>query len=169
VKASLTTALVLAGALATGCGGQSARRGRSVGAGAHSSASTQPCRALTATDLASVGAAQPAHEEQLARGAGVHITCSTLFIDGAGGLILELTQSTGGARELARVREAARAQAGSVRPLPHLAAGFVAGSVLAFVHQGQLVTLKAGYSTSGTLQLSTGQLERLASTVAGHP
>jgi hypothetical protein len=167
VKASLTKALVLAGALATGCGGQNARRAGSAGAGVQNSPSTQPCRVLTASDLASVGAAQPAHEEQLARGAGVHVTCSTLFIDGAGGLILELTQSTGGARELTRAREAARAQAGSVRPLPHLAAGFVAGSVLAFLHRGQLVTLKAGYSTSGTLQLSTGQLERLASTIVG--
>jgi hypothetical protein len=168
VKTSLSTALVLAAALATSCGGQSARRADSVRSGLQSLPSDHPCRALTATDLTNVGAVLPAREEQLANGPAVHVTCSTLFIDGAGGLILELTQATGGARELARAREAARAQAGSVRPLPHLAPGFVAGSVLAFLHRGQLVTLNAGYSTSGKLQLSTRQLERLALTVAAH-
>jgi hypothetical protein len=114
------------------------------------------------------GGAAPAREEQLSNVSGRHLTCATLFIDGSGGLILEISEEAGDTRALSAARVAARGQGGPVRSVARLGAGaFLAARTVAFLHQGQLVTLSAGYSTSGQLQLSRAQLLRLAKVVAG--
>jgi hypothetical protein len=116
--------------------------------------------------VAAVGVAAPARVEALALTKGSHLTCSALFIDAAGGLVLELTETRGGPRQLAESRLAAQATLGRVRTLTHGGPGYIASRELAFLRHGQLVTLSTGYTTSGQVQLTSTQLMRLASLLA---
>jgi hypothetical protein len=181
VKAPLPILLLIGVATATACGGHApshhdvthARTAQattststSTSTSAAAQATTPLCPRPTAADIASVGGPRVQRAEPLAKVRGIPRTCATLFIDGSGGLILQVTVTTGGARALAGARRAARAQTTRIRALPHLPSGFIAGTVAAFLHGGRLITLTAGYSTSGELELTPKQLARLASIAA---
>jgi hypothetical protein len=164
----------VAALLAAGCGGGA--KPLSGGAGASqprsSSASSQSmpsCVSPTASDIERVASIRPSRQEALAASPGVHLRCSTIFIDRSGQLILQVTQADGGQAALLALRRSTAGELGSatVRPLPALGAGaFVARRVLAFARNGQLVTLQTGYSAAGRLQLTAAQLARLATTAA---
>jgi len=174
VSASPAVAAALVTIIVVGCGGGSPRRSPSTTAstgpsGTASAAQTSPsCHALTAADFTRVGAAGPARAEQLANSVGQRRTCSDLFIDASGGLVLELTTTPGGSRELAAARETARGQSPRARPpaVPGLPRGFIIGQQLGFVEGGQVVVLSSGYTNSGQPELTKAQLVRLAGIVA---
>jgi hypothetical protein len=89
---------------------------------------------------------------------GIQYDSLDVFVDASGGLILQVTETSGGSRELPRTG----AHGAPVRRLAGVAGGVLSGSEAAFVRKGQLVTLQAGYSSAGKLQLDSGQLVRLA-------
>jgi hypothetical protein len=108
----------------------------------------------------------PAKVEQLANSVGEHRTCSDLFIDASGGLILLVTKTRGGSRELAAARQAALAHGERPRPVPGVSGGFVAGQHAGFLEHGQVVSLTSGYTSTGQPELTAAQLARLAGVVA---
>jgi hypothetical protein len=166
--------VALAALLAAGCGGGA--KPRSGGAGASqprsspaSGQSMASCVSPAASDIERVASIRPSRQEALAESPGVHLRCSTIFIDGSGQLILQVTQADGGPAALTALRRSITGELGSatVRPLPALGAGaFVARRVLAFARSGRLVTLQTGYSAAGRLQLTAAQLARLATIAA---
>jgi hypothetical protein len=127
-----------------------------------------PCNGLTATDFKNVGASAPPTVERLANNLGQHRTCADLFIDASGGLVVELTKTPGGPRELAAARETARGQSRNAhpRPLPGIRGGFLIGQQAGFLDHGQVVVLNGGYTTAGQPELTTAQLVALAAVVA---
>jgi hypothetical protein len=141
--------LLLTALAATACGG-------------HERASA--CRELSAQDLQAVGAALPSRREALARAPGSQVSCSIVFIDSAGQLILQVTETDGGRAALEQVRRAVAASTtGSVGPLPALGAGaFVSRRATGFAHGGRVVELQTGYAADGHLELSRAELVRLA-------
>ena len=171
---SLPVLVALAALLAAGCGGGAKPLSRGAGASQprSSSASGQSmasCVSPTASDIERVASIRPSRQEALAASPGVHLQCSTIFIDRSGQLILQVTQADGGQAALLALRRSTASQLGSatVRPLPALGAGaFLARRVLAFARNGQLVTLQTGYSAAGRLQLTAGQLAQLATIAA---
>jgi hypothetical protein len=126
------------------------------------------CHALTFADFRRVGATAPSKVEQLANSVGQRRTCSDLFIDASGGLVLEITKVPGGPAKLAAARKAARGQSPGARPraLPALPGGFVVGQQVGFPDRGQVVSLSTGYTNEGQPELNTSQLVRLAAMVA---
>lgn len=176
----ILVALVISSSIASaGCGGHSAQpttshtrqrtsphSSQALGAGGGTAGATPICRSLHGPDVVAVGAASSARVEPLASTKGSHLTCSALFIDAAGGIILELTETRGSPRLLAETRRAAQATLGRVRPLTDGGPGFIASRELAFLRHGRLVTLNTGYTTSGQVQLTSTQLMRLASLIA---
>jgi hypothetical protein len=130
---------------------------------------TKNCPGLTASDISHVASIRPARKQALANLPGGHLRCSSLFIDSSGQLILEFTEASGGRAALAALRRGTGEEQGqgTVRPLRALGAGaFVARRTLAFTRGDRLLTLAAGYSADGHLQLTAGQLAHLASIVA---
>jgi hypothetical protein len=127
------------------------------------------CRALTSSDFRRVGAVTPAKVQQLANSVGQRRSCSDLFVDASGGLILEITKTPGGPRELALARQTARGSSAAARPrsLPGVPGGFIVGQRVGFLRRGQVVSLSTGYTTAGQPELTAAQLIRLAGVVAG--
>lgn len=156
------------------CGGGSSTQSASTTTSTAPSASvksadpSRSCHALTASDFARVGAVAPSKAEQLANSVGQRRTCSDLFFDASGGLILELTKVSGGARELVAARGVARGQSAGarLRSLSGVPGGFIVGHQVGFLDRGQIVVLSAGYTTAGQPELTTSQLVRLAAMVA---
>jgi hypothetical protein len=122
------------------------------------------CREVSAQDLEAVGSVLPSRREVLARAPGSRASCSIVFIDSAGQLVLQVTEMDGGSSALEQVRRAAAASTtGSVLSFPALGAGaFVARRVAGFARGGRVVELQIGYSAAGRLELSRAELVRLA-------
>jgi hypothetical protein len=164
----------LVSVVVAGCGGGSSTQSVSTtttavrSASAKSADASASCHALTSSDFAKIGAIAPSKVEQLADSVGQRRTCSDLFIDASGGLILELTKVPGGPRELVATRQSARGSGVGLRPqpLPGVRGGFIVGHQVGFPDRGQVVTLSAGYTTSGQPELTPSQLVRLAVVVA---
>jgi hypothetical protein len=130
--------------------------------------SASRCASLTANDIARVASVQPADQQALASAPGQSVSCSTVFVDSSGQLILQLSEAGGGRAALAALRRTTASDLGpnTVRPLPALGEGaFVARRVLAYARGRALVELQTGYSADGRLQLTPDQLARLAEIV----
>jgi hypothetical protein len=176
VKASRAVGVALVSIVVAACGGGSSKQLRSPSAstgkpGATSRSDASPsCHALTSADFGTIRATTPAKVEQLANSVGQRRTCSDVFVDASGGLILVITKTPGGRGELASARETARGAAAAARPrpLPGIPGGFIVGQQVGFLERNQVVSLTTGYTTAGQPELTTTQLARLAGIVAQH-
>jgi hypothetical protein len=147
----VATLLVLAG-----CGG-SAEKDRA-------GPKTRGCSTLTAADVAQVFGRTP-NKLDLNPPPLERVRCSTAFYGGPNEFVVTITERSGGAKTLRRLR--ARRSAATVRPAPRLGeSAFVAqGRLVGFRRGDSVVTLETGYNESDKLVLTVAQLERLAQIV----
>jgi hypothetical protein len=126
------------------------------------------CNVVNSGDFAKVGGPTPARVLHLANAIGRHRTCSDLFIDASGGLILSVTEEPARPGGLAAARAVAQGQTrgAHVRRIPGIRNSFVAGPQLAFLSRGRLFAIGTGYTSSGERELTSLQLVRLARLVA---
>jgi hypothetical protein len=165
VKPSWRSRLAAPVALAlAGCGGSGPSH---TTAAATAATQASLCALLTGTDLQRVSGRPPARIESLQHVPGSDLRCASLFIDGSGGLILELTESPATPGSLPALRRTVAEAQGRPSAVRALGPGaFVARRELGFVHRGQLITLQAGYSQQGRLELTRAQLVTLAKTAS---
>jgi hypothetical protein len=141
------------------------------GAAKQPSGAQQPstiCAALTARDIEGVASRPVLKQTDLARAPGTDINCATVWFDQSAQIILELSEADRGRADLAALRDeiVPLVRPSEVQPLPALGPGaFVARRVLGFLQGDKLVTLRAGYTADGKLQLTTDQLVRIATIV----
>ena len=170
MKASRAVGVAVVAIVLAACGGGSSKHSASTttSTGQRGADVSPSCHALTSSDFGKVGAVTPAKVQQLANSVGQRRSCSDLFVDASGGLILEITKTPGGPRKLASARQTARGSSATARPrpLPGIPGGFVVGQHVGFVERGQVVSLSTGYTTAGQPELTTAQLVRLAGVVA---
>ena len=123
------------------------------------------CSSLDASDIERAVSISPVNRRHLSQ-AQTHLLCGTVFFDGSGDLVAELTEAPGGSAALRRLHASSVEQfgRGALRAISGLGPGaFLARRrILAFTRGGRLVTLETGYGSQGRLSLSPDQLTRLA-------
>jgi hypothetical protein len=128
------------------------------------------CSSLNASDVERVAGISPVNRRHLSSQQQAHLLCGTVFFDGSGDLVAELTEAPGGSAALRSLRASSVAQFGrpALRAMSSLGPGaFLARRrILAFTRSGRLVTLQTGYGAQGRLSLTVDQLTRLARVAA---
>jgi hypothetical protein len=124
------------------------------------------CPALDEKDVEGVASISPVNSRHLSSQAQADLLCGTVFFDGSGDLVVEITEAPGGKAALSRLRASSVEQFGraALRAISGLGPGaFLARRrILAFTRRGRLVTLETGYGSQGRLSLTVDQLTRLA-------
>jgi hypothetical protein len=125
---------------------------------------------LDAKDIEGVTSISPVNKRHLSSQPRAHPLCGMVFFGGSGDLIVEITETPGGAVALRRLRAANVEQFGQsgVRPVSGLGpTAFLARRrILGFARRGRIVKLETGYGSQGQLSLTVDQLTRLARLVA---
>ena len=158
--------LLVMPALLAGCG-SSAKRSQSAST---QGALLKSCSSLNEKDIKQVAEISPVNRRHLASLPQTRLLCGTVFFGGSGDLIIEITEASGRAPALRRLRASSVDQFGraALRLVPGLGPGaFLARRrIVAFTRGGRIVTLQTGYGSEGRLSLTVGQLTRLARLVA---
>jgi hypothetical protein len=135
-----------------------------------SSSKPAPCVGLSLSQVVAVTKAAPTAATALAAAPGSGVACGTVFVDGAGQLVVEVRELPG-ATALADFRSATASgvPAAEIRDEPSLGAGaFAAPGAVGFPLHGNAVALRAGFDGSGRQQLTSAQLVKLAAFIEQH-
>jgi len=128
------------------------------------------CGGLSSATVARIAGLASVTAQALAPDPRDKQACGTIFIDGTGSLVVQVTARPGGATDLRQAARVAAASGGAsplhVRSLAGLGSGaFIAGKrVIGFRRGGRVITVQTGYDRSGRLSVGPAQLARLART-----
>jgi hypothetical protein len=138
----------------------------STGGGTH-------CAGLSTAAIQRLTAAGRVTAQDLAPDPGTRRFCGTAFVDGSGGLIVQVKAAAGSAADLRRSARFAATSAGGARPERiRPLAGFGAGAwlagrrVIGFRRAGRVVTVETGYNTAGRLSVPVRRLKGIARAAA---
>jgi hypothetical protein len=136
------------------------------GGGAH-------CGGLTTATVQHLSGAGQVTAQDLAPDRGTRRFCGTAFVDGSGGLVVQVKAAAGSAADLRHTARFASTSAGGaraerIRPLAGFGAGawLVGHRVIGFRRGGRVVTVETGFDSAGRLSVPVARLKAVARAAA---
>ena len=131
------------------------------------------CAGLTTAAVQQLSGAGQVSAQDLAAEPGTRGFCGTAFVDGSGGLVVQVKAAAGSAADLRKGARFASTSAGGARPERiRPLAGFGSGAwlvgrrVIGFRRGGRVVTVETGFNTSGRLSVPVSRLKAVARVAA---